>query len=443
MALIVDDDPDLRLALRELLESDGLTVGEAPDGKTAIDRLDQGGVDVVLLDLMLPRVSGVDVLRRIADAGLDVGVVIISGHASVRTAVLTTKLGAHDFLEKPIESDRAIAVVREVLALRQSRLRPAPLLDDPSGLIGSSMAMGRLYSQIARAAESDAKVLLVGESGSGKDLTAYAIHRNSRRRAGPFVAVNCAAVPESLVESELFGHEKGAFTGAAARHRGKLEQASGGTLLLDEVGDMSLPMQAKLLRALEEGRLQRVHGEESVALDFRLVCATNCDLTAAVKARAFREDLFYRINVVRIEVPPLRERREDIPELADHLLKSLGQTRPDPTRQFAPAAIGALIAHQWPGNVRELRNVVERLVVLGDGGSIGAREVREAIAVPSGGGEGPEATGLKAARDGLDRAMIVRALAAHGGKIQPAADLLGVNRSHLWRLMKRHGIEVA
>jgi two-component system nitrogen regulation response regulator NtrX len=441
--LVVDDDPHIRLALRELLQDEGIKAIEAGDGKTALDMIDRGGIDLILLDLELPRVSGIDLLRQLAEAGSAIPVIIVSGRGTIRKAVTTTKLGALDFLEKPVDRDLALKVVRDVLERSARRTRGAPPgLRDPCGIVGSSATIRSLLSQIARAAPTDAKVLLTGESGTGKELSARAIHANSLRRAGPFVAVNCAAIPESLIESELFGHERGAFTGAQGRRRGRIEQAQGGTLFLDEIGDMSLMTQAKILRVLDDGRFHRVGGEQELSADFRLVAATNRNLEADVELGDFRRDLFYRLSIIRIELPPLRARREDIPMLAESFLRTLCLRERVAFRPLSPAASAALMSHEWPGNVRELRNAVERLLVLGDEGPIDVTEVRDVLRIPVRSDEESPAATLRVARAEFERTFIQRALDAHQGRIQETADDLGIDRTYLWKKMKRLGVEV-
>jgi two-component system nitrogen regulation response regulator NtrX len=426
-----------------MLESDGLTTLEAGDGKSALDVLARGGVDLVLLDLEMKGISGLDVLTRIAEDGLGVAVIIVSGRGTIRTAVATTKLGAVDFIEKPYSPQVLLNTVHAVLE-RSGRGRRASSLVEPAdrgGLIGSSMPMRRLLDQIARVARTDAKVLLVGESGTGKDLTARALHANGTRRKGPLVARNCAAIPEELIESELFGHERGAFTGAFDRHVGVFEQAHTGTLFLDEVGDMSLMTQVKVLRVIEERRVTRLRGRAEIPVDFRLITATHRDLDAAVHGGDFREDLYFRLNVIRIDVPSLRERREDIPELADHFLRRIAQEERVPPRSLTPGAVAILMAHEWAGNVRELRNVAERIVASGTEGPVEANEARYQIRGSRGMPEGTTVTSsLRDARLEFERAYIGRTLAEHEGRVQDAAVALGIDRTNLWRKMKQLGL---
>ncbi|MGH7459732.1 MAG: sigma-54-dependent transcriptional regulator [Longimicrobiales bacterium] len=443
VALIVDDDRFVRESLREILELEGCHTLEAEDGKTALDVLEAGRVDLLLLDLVLPRVSGIEVLRRVAEDRLDLCPVIISGQASIPHAVTTMKLGAYDFLEKPLQPERTLLTIRNALEQLQQRRtseRSSREAIARYGMDGSSPAICAVYESIDRAAATRAKVLIVGESGTGKELVARAIHRNSRRAAGPFVALNCAALPDNLIESELFGHARGAFTGATFLHKGKFEQAHRGTLFLDEIGDMALATQAKLLRALEEQQVQRVGAESAVPIDVRLLAATHCDLESRVRDGSFREDLFYRLNVLTIHVPPLRQRREDTPELASFFLAHFASEHDRRVTPLTASATAALKAYDWPGNVRELRNAIERVVLFADDQPIDGGHIRSAIkqqrprAVP-------DVSGLREARDAFERDFIVRTLEDHGWRIHETAAALGINRSHLWKKMRHFAIE--
>ncbi len=396
-----------------------------------------------MLDLELPRISGINVLREIAERRLDIPVVIISAYGSVPKAVTTMKLGAYDFIEKPLDAQRTLQTVRaalEQLFQRRERVRSLEEARARYGMIGASPAIQQVYQCIDRAAASRAKVLLVGESGTGKEMAAQAIHQLGARADQPFVAVNCAAIPETHIESELFGHAKGAFTGARGLHRGKFEQANRGTVFLDEIADMSLMTQAKVLRALEEGEIQPVGGESPIRLDVRVIAATNKDLAQAVEDGHFREDLFFRLNVITIFVPPLRERREDIAELAKHFVGLYSRLNGVPERLLTSAALSLLIEHDWPGNIRELSNAVERLVVLGDGDVIDAREVRDAIRAHVPDSDRHTFANLREAREQFEREFIKTSLLAHEGRIQETAVALGINRSHLWKKMKQLGI---
>ena len=443
--LIVDDDPFVRESLRDLLEHDGVVALEAGDGKTALDILAQDPIDLLMLDLALPRVSGMSVLRELRARHLELPVVIISGQGSIPVAVATMKEGARDFIEKPFDAQQTLAIVRGALAEVARRRARRRTLDEAAarfGMWGVSAGMQRVYERIDRAAPTSVKVLVTGESGVGKEMVARAIHQLSPRAAGPFVAVNCAAIPENLIESELFGHVGGAFTGATADRRGSFEQADRGTLFLDEIGDMSLMTQAKILRALEHGEVRPVGGERTIRLDIRLIAATHRSLDREVQEGNFREDLFFRIGVITVRVPALRERPDDIEPLIAHFVAQCrAQHRVGPA-EVSPAALRVLMEYDWPGNVRELRNVVERMVLFPDGATVTARDAREAIAgAPHGPSSDPSPTGLRAAREAFERDFISASLTAHEWRIRETADALGINRSHLWKKMRRLGID--
>ena len=439
--LVADDDPPIREGLRDILEHEDFDTREASDGKTALAQLEEHDVDLLLLDLKMPRVPGMEVLRRSMEAHPEVPVVIVSGKGTIQKAVEATKVGAYDFLEKPVDAQRLLVTVRNALEKVRLERQRDRLLDqtrEQYRMVGTSEPMQRVYDRIDKAAASDCRVLITGESGTGKELVARAIHHNSDRAGAPFVTVNCAALPEDLIESELFGHVEGAFTGAQGEHTGKFAQADGGTLFLDEVGDMSLAAQAKTLRAIETGTIQPIGSEATVGVDTRILAATNADLQAAIDEDAFREDLYYRLNVLVIDVPPLRERRDDIPDLAAHFLAEAARDEPPP--ELGEDAIAVLMSHPWPGNVRELENVIERLVVLSDDAAVGAGAVQDAL-------NGPEREALsedidlRAARDRFEAAYIRQALRSHDGAIQATADALGIDRSSLWRKMEAYGIE--
>jgi two-component system nitrogen regulation response regulator NtrX len=427
-------------------------VRDAPDGPTALVRAAEVEPDVVLLDLMMPHdTDGLDTLAQLREQWPELPVVMMSGRAGLSDAVKATRLGAFTFLEKPLTPEGTLLALASALELRQTR-RAARALREELGiagaLIGESPAMGEVRALIARVAPSDARVLVTGESGTGKELVAAALHGGSPRRDKAFVRVNCAAIPRDLVESEMFGHEKGAFTGATDRRIGRFELAHGGTLFLDEVGDLGGEAQAKLLRAIEAREIERVGGGRSIKVDVRIVSATNRDLPTAVGEGAFREDLFFRLNVIPLALPPLRDRIGDLPALVMHF-GALHRTR---TGQAAPhfddAAVAALMAHRWPGNVRELANIVERLAILHAGQRIGAAEVRAVLPV---GGPAP-APGTAAAPttlpdvplsdalDAYERELIVRALAVARGNVADAARRLRTDRPNLYRRMKRLGI---
>ena len=444
--LVVDDDPFVRESLREILEHHGYEVLEAGDGKTALDILDQEPLELLLLDLQLPRVSGMEVLRQVADRQLDIRVVIISGEGSIPTAVRTMKLGAYDFIEKPLDAQKTLLTIQaaiEELSRRRSRVRSEEEVRSRYGMCGTSQAMQSVYETIDRAAATRAKVLVLGESGTGKEMVARAIHRLGPRSKERFVAINCAAIPEDLIESELFGHVEGAFTGARASHKGRFEQADTGTLFLDEVGDMSLMTQAKVLRAIEESQVQRVGGEHPIDVDVRIIAASNRALAADVQEGNFREDLYYRLSVIKLTIPPLHQRREDIRELAEYFLDLCSRENDVGAPPLTPAATTVLVEHDWPGNVRELRNVIERLVVFDDGGKIGPNDVRAAIETDESPDSPDRPTDLREARSRFEREFITASLLAHDWRIQDTAESLGINRSHLWKKMRQLNIEVS
>jgi len=442
--LIVDDDRFVRESLREILNDNGYTIEEAADGKTALDILAQRPVDLMLLDLDLPRVSGMEVLQTSAAEFPRVGVVIISGKGTIQLAVEATKLGAYDFLEKPLEAQRTMLTVRnavEKIYLVRQRDHLVQEAKERYQMIGTSSAMQEIYDLIDKAAASPSKVLILGENGTGKELIARAIHHNSSRAAEPFVAVNCAAIPENLIESELFGHEKGAFTGAYASRRGKFEQAHGGTLFLDEIGDTSLMMQAKILRVLEDSIIQRIGGEKPISVDIRIIAATNKHLEHEMSEGNFRDDLYYRLNVIRIEVPPLRQRREDIPLLVNYYQEKLCQEKGMEPRKLDRGAMTILIDHDWKGNVRELRNVIERLIVMSENSTIHAGDVSRAVHKSDSSLQNSSHQTLHDAREQFEREFILKCLISSDWKILETAAALGIERSHLWKKMKRYGIE--
>jgi len=439
--LVADDDSPVRDGLCDILEHEEYETHQASDGKTALRRLDESEVDVLLLDLKMPRVAGMEVLKTSMDRHPEVPVVIVSGKGTIQEAVKATKLGAYDFLEKPVDAQRLLVTVRNALdKVRLERQRDRLLAEARQRykMVGTSEAMQRIYDRIDKAGASDCRVLITGESGTGKELVARAIHHNSDRAGAPFVTVNCAALPEELIESELFGHAEGAFTGARTSRTGKFAQADGGTLFLDEVGDMSLAAQAKTLRAIETGTIDPIGQEEAVDVDARILAATNTDLSAAIEADQFREDLYYRLKVLTIGVPPLRERHEDIPDLVAHFLSEAAgdEEPPEPTED----ALAVLMSHDWPGNVRELQNVIERLVVLSEDEKIQASVVQNALNGPTTASD-PDDIDLRDARQRFEAAYIRQALRRHEGAIQATADALGIDRSSLWRKMEDYGIE--
>ena len=444
--LIVDDDQHIRRGLEDILTHAGHDTLQAGDGRTALRVEEKNEVDLMLLDLQLPRINGMKVLERMSERRPSLPVVIVSGKGTIQTAVTATKKGAYDFLEKPVDAQRMLITVRNALEksrLERDRDRLLQEVQARYQMVGSSAPMQRVYDLIDKAAATRSKVLITGENGTGKELVARAIHHNSSRASEPFVTINCAAIPESLIESELFGHEEGAFTGAKRQHTGKFEQADGGTLFLDEVGDMGTMTQAKALRVLQENKIQRVGGESPIKVDTRVIAATNKDLKQAISAGDFREDLYYRLNIIAIEVPPLRARRGDIPELVDHFLKQISEAQGVPRRTIESSALARLMGRDWPGNVRQLRNVVERLVALSDTDTIGAQDIDLALSgtvphVPE-----HEDHDLRTAREQFESSFIQRTLQANDGVIKHTAEALGIDRSHLWKKMKQYDIEAS
>ncbi len=448
--LIVDDEPGVRSALSGVLRDEGYTVDAAESGEACLERLATQVYDVVVLDVWLPGMDGLATLARMRERQIDAQVVIISGHGNVESAVRAIKNGAFDFVEKPLSLEKTVLVIRN--ALRQRRLEAENLalrarVAAQHTMVGDSYEMARLREQVAMAAPTNGRVLIFGENGTGKELVARNIHGMSRRRAAPFVEVNCAAIPEELIESELFGHVRGAFTGAVADRRGKFELAHEGTIFLDEIGDMSVKTQAKVLRVLQEQVMEPVGGSTQVRVNARVVAATNKDLPSEIRAGRFREDLYFRLNVVPIYVPPLRERPDDIPLLADHFMAMLGREYGRRPKTFDAEAVAALQRYAWPGNVRELRNLVERLMIMVPGDRVSARDITfldQAAATGSPPMPRPAATAtLHEARDQFEREYILRALAAQQGNMSRTAEVLGVERSNLYRKMRAFGVAPA
>jgi two-component system nitrogen regulation response regulator NtrX len=454
-ALIVDDEPNIRRMVGALLGAEGFDVRDAADGATGVTRAKETEPDVILLDLMMPgELDGMATLARLRDAVPDVPVVMMSGRAGLSDAVKATKLGAYNFLEKPLSPESVLLALNAALELRQAR-REARTLREDLGLhlqmVGSSAGIVRVKELIDRVATTDSRVLITGESGTGKELVAGAIHTQSARRDRPFIRVNCAAIPKDLVESEMFGHEKGAFTGATDRRIGRFELAHTGTLFLDEVGDLGPEAQAKLLRAIEAGEIERVGGGRPIKVDVRILAATNKDLSKAVAEGSFREDLFFRLNVIPIPVPPLRERPGDIPSLVQHFVALFRMRSGQAAARWSDAAIQAMLQYRWPGNVRELANIVERLSILHAGNEIGLAEVRGVIpVVESGAPHRPQSfpdpssldQSLSDTLDEYERLLISRAVSVAGGNIAEAARRLKTDRPNLYRRMKRLGIPV-
>jgi two-component system nitrogen regulation response regulator NtrX len=451
-ALIIDDEPNIRRMVGALLTAEGFEVRDAADGASGVAAAVQADPDVVLLDLMMPgTMDGLATLRALREKRPDLPVIMMSGRAGLADAVRAIQLGAHNFLEKPLTPEGVLLSVSTALELRRAR-REAEALRAELGLsgemVGTSPAMHRLRDMIARVAPTDSRVLISGESGTGKELVAAAIHAGSPRHDQPFIRVNCAALPRDLVESEMFGHERGAFTGAADRRIGRFELAHRGTLLLDEVGDLGPEAQAKLLRAIEAREIERLGGARPIPVDVRIIAATNKALQKAVREGSFRDDLLFRLNVIPIEVPPLRERPGDIPALVAHFASLFRVRTGRASPEWSPEAITQLQRHAWPGNVRELANIVERLVILYPGQRITPREVGQVLSVeragPSHQPDLPDAAQLEAPLNDLlddyERVLITRALALSNGNIAEAARRLKTDRPNLYRRMKRLGV---
>jgi two-component system nitrogen regulation response regulator NtrX len=442
--LVVDDESAIREALRMILEYEGYEVAEAGDGDEAVTMVLSRPPDAVLLDIRMPKLSGLKALEQIRAAGLDVPVLMISGHGNVDTAVEALKLGAQDFLEKPLEREvvlRRVGGVLERSRLREELAARLPEEEAHWRLIGDGSAMSHIRQLISRAGPAQATVLVTGESGVGKELVARAIHRASARRDGPFVKVNCAAIPDELIESELFGHEKGAFTGASARQKGKFTRAHGGTIFLDEIGDMSLKTQAKVLRVLQDGEVEPLGAGRSIRVDVRVVAATNKDLRQAIEAGEFREDLYYRLSVLPLHVPPLRERREDIPKLVEHLTALICRENNLRPRRFTQEALREIASREWPGNVRELRNFLERAIILSPDQDIDRDQLPDAEPAGPGGDPGLlDARTLREFKDRAEKAYLRRRLTEHGWNITRTAQAIDTPRSNLYKKLEHHGL---
>ena len=443
--LIIDDEGNIRRMIASLLKAEGFTTDEAGSGEAGLDRMAAQEPDAVMLDLALPGANGLEILEKIHGGWPEVPVVMMSGQATLGDAVQATRLGAFQFLEKPLTPEAVLITLNSALELARQRDLNRALrqeLEPGQELVGRSPVLEEVKALIQRVASTDSRVLVTGESGTGKELVAAAIHGLSERRRGPFVRINCAAIPRDLIESEMFGHERGSFTGATKQRRGKFELANGGTLFLDEVGDLSPEAQAKLLRAIEAGEIERVGGSALIPVDVRIVAATNHDLQTEVQEGHFREDLFFRLHVMPIQVPPLRDRRQDVPLLVAHFVK-LNRTRHGlKAPNFTDAAMKALSAHDWPGNVRELANAIERLMILYPERPVGADEVGSVlprIRVP-GSAPSVEAGPLSEMLEGYERQLIQSALDAGNGNIAEAARRLRTDRPNLYRRMKRLGI---
>ena len=444
--LIVDDEPNIRRLLASLLEAEGHAARTAASGEDGLSAVADREPDVVLLDLALPGANGLEILATLHTTHPALPVVMMSGRATLTDAVRATKIGAFHFIEKPLSAEAVLLTVASAIELRRARELTRTLTAELSAgarLVGSSRVLQRVRGLIEQVAPTDARVLITGESGTGKEMAAAALHELSPRAAGPFVRVNSAAIPRELVESEMFGHERGAFTSAHEARRGRFELADGGTLFLDEVADLGMEAQAKLLRAIETGTIERIGGQAPIRVDVRMIAATNRNLEAEMAAGRFREDLYYRLNVLRIHMPPLRERLDDVPELVEHLMQRLRQRHGLAPPVMTPDALETLRRYQWPGNVRELANVCERLAILYPGRDVGQRELAGVIAADAAARpvSAHEEAPLHERIDAFERELIERTLDAAEGSVADAARRLRTDRANLYRRMKRLGIE--
>ncbi len=449
--LVVDDEPGIRQALRQMLEYEGYAVRTAENGPRALELYRERPPDLVLLDIKMAPMDGLEVLERLRVEDPDATVVMISGHGSVEAAVEALKRGAFDFLEKPPDREVVLRRIANALAELELERENAALRSAAAGprgpIVGESRKLDEVLEKVARVAPTRAYVLITGENGTGKELVAREIHALSDRAGGPFVEVNCAAIPHELIESELFGHERGAFTGAHARRKGKFELAHGGTLFLDEVGDMSLAAQAKVLRALQQGVIQRVGGDQQIEVSVRVLAATNKDIEKEIAEGNFREDLYYRLNVVPLHVPSLDERREDIPALIRHFAGAYCAENGMSPREFEAAAIEALASRPWPGNVRELRNTVERLVILAPGGTVTAEDVEGLTGPPISRAREDGTAALldrnlsfSDYRDAAEKAFLERKLLENDWNVSETARQLDMQRSHLYKKIEKYGL---
>ena len=444
--LIVDDEPLIRQSLCGVLQDEGYQTTAVESGEACCEELARNSYDLVLLDVWLPGMDGLETLARIQEIPFAARpvVLIISGHGNIETAVRATKLGAFDFLEKPLTIQKVTVVIKNALQQRKLELELERFKEDDEHklkIIGDSVPMRALRQQLSLMAATNGRVLIYGESGTGKELVAHAIHHISSRASEPFVEVNCAAIPEDLIESELFGHRKGSFLGALEDKVGKLQKADSGTLFLDEVGDMSLKTQAKVLRSLDEQRFEPIGAETSIQVDVRVVAATNKNLEEEIERGNFREDLFYRLNVIPFHVPPLRDRIEDVPLLADHFLKEFTTAYGRKPKELTPEAYQVLQEYQWPGNVRELRNLMERIVIMNPQVRVDARHIPLNPAKRAVFERPPERYGsLHEVRAAAERDYILRKLDEAKGNVSKTAELLGLERSNLYRKMKTLGI---
>lgn len=450
--LLVDDEKDIRTSLTGILEDEGYEVTTAASGVEALESVRQDIPDLVLLDIWMPGLDGLETLEKLKTLFPYLTVIMISGHGTIETAVRSTKLGAYDFIEKPLSLDKVLITVSNALQMRELKVENEELKRVAGyeyELIGESPSLITLREQIMRAAPSNASVLVTGENGTGKELVARSIHYYSQRRNRPFITINCAAIPEGLIENELFGYEKGAVAGATAQKKGKLDLADGGTLFLDEIDDLPLATQAKILRLLQEGCFERLGGTRLVTVDIRVIAAANKNLEDRVRSGSFREDLFYLLNVIPIKVPPLRERREDIPGLVAHFVSRFYRREGREAKIFLPEALTLLASYDWPGNARELKNIVERILIMASTKNISAHDIgellgdSESMAVQEPSYDHPGAVGtLREAREEFERDFIIQKLEENDWNISRTAEIIELERSNLHRKIKSYRIDV-
>ncbi len=443
MILIVDDEEGIRESLSGILTDEGYQVASVDSGEAAIEFFDREMPDLVFLDIWLPGIDGLETLVKLKQMSSGTAVVMISGHGTIETAVKATAAGAYDFIEKPLSLERVVLAASRALEqsslLRENR-KLRETLHQRWQLVGESPGLVQIRSQIEMAARSNSRVLITGESGTGKEIVAHLLHELSQRADGPFVEVNCAAIPHELIESELFGHEKGSFTGAFEQKKGRFELADKGTLFLDEIGDMSFQTQAKLLRVLESHEIQRVGGTKSIHVDTRVLAATNKDMDEMRKQNKFRDDLYFRLNVIPMALTPLRDRREDIPMLVEYFLKQLATEYRQPVKHLSSGALARISKHDWQGNIRELKNLIERLVIMTPSTEIGPEAIDLSGVTPGGGYF--ELNGLRDAREAFEKDFIARKLSENSWNVSRTAEALGIERSNLHRKIKSLGIQL-
>jgi len=444
--LVIDDEREICESIKMILEYEDYLVDYTTDSYKGLQKIEYGNYDTLLLDIQMPGKNGFEVLNWLLEKEIDLKVIMISAHASVENAVKSTKLGAFDFLEKPVDRDKLLISVRnavEQAGLVKENKKLKKELFTSEKIIGNSTVIKTIYETIQRVAKTDARILITGENGTGKELVAQELHRQSLRSNKEFNEVNCAAIQHELIESKLFGHEKGSFTGAVKQHIGKFEQADGGNLFLDEIGDMSLQAQAKVLRAIEEGKIERVGGNAKIDVNVRIISATNKDLMEEINKGNFREDLYHRLNVIPIHIPPLRERKDDIPLLVEYFSKIICEKNKFAQKKYSDAAIKVLQSLSWKGNIRELKNVVERIVIMVAKTEINEKDI--SMFIPAQGSNADDLLNISNSfqefKEKAEKAFIIKQLNANGWNISKTADILGIQRSHLYNKLKKYEIE--